>query len=115
MKKEIICLILRVEKMKLHIFNPEHDIALAANLSNFTAPHAGRRLRHDLGYLPAIWAEGGYVLVEDIDDAQRGYSRLMHKTFDRFVDKHMLAHLDIDSVEPWVGPDSAQFPVEIWS
>ena len=101
MKKEIICLILRAEKMKLHIFNPEHDIALAANLSNFTAPHAGRRLRHDLGYLPAIWAEGGYVLVEDIDDAQRGYSRLMHKTFDRFVDKHMLAHLDIDSVEPW--------------
>ena len=85
MKKEIICLILRAEKMKLHIFNPEHDIALAANLSNFTAPHAGRRLRHDLGYLPAIWAEEGYVLVEDIDDAQRGYSRLMHKPFDRFV------------------------------
>ena len=101
MKKEIFFLILRAEKMKLHIFNPEHDIALATNLSNFTAPHAGRRLRHDLGYLPAIWAEDGYVLVEDIEDAQRGYSRLMHKTFDRFVDKHMLAHLDIDSVEPW--------------
>ena len=33
----------------LQIFNPEHDIALAANLSNFTAPHAGRQLRHDLG------------------------------------------------------------------
>ncbi len=101
MKKEIFFLILRAEKMKLHIFNPEHDIALAANLSNFTAPHAGRRLRHDLGYLPAIWAEDGYVLVEDVADAKRGYSRLMHKSFDRFVDKHMLAHLDIDCVEPW--------------
>ena len=26
--------------MKLHIFNPEHDLALAANLKQFTAPHA---------------------------------------------------------------------------
>ena len=26
--------------MTLHIFNPEPDIALAANLTNFTAPHA---------------------------------------------------------------------------
>ena len=42
--------------MKLHIFNPEHDLALAANLSNFTAPHAGRQLRADLGFIPAIWA-----------------------------------------------------------
>lgn len=33
------------EMAKLHIFNPEHDIALASNLSNFTAPHAGRQLR----------------------------------------------------------------------
>ena len=48
----------------LHIFNPEHDIALAANLSNFTSPHAGRQLRADIGFLPAIWAgEGDVVLV----------------------------------------------------
>lgn len=100
-ENEFFFLILRAEKMKLHIFNPEHDIALAANLSNFTAPHAGRRMRHDLGYLPAIWADNGYVLVEDVDDARRDFSRLMHKSFDRFVDKHMLAHLEIDSVEPW--------------
>ena len=43
--------------MKLHVFNPEHDLALAANLSNFTAPHAGRKLRADLGCLPALWAD----------------------------------------------------------
>ena len=29
---------LRTKSMKLHIFNPEHDLALASNLSNFTAP-----------------------------------------------------------------------------
>jgi hypothetical protein len=38
--------------MRLHIFNPEHDIALAANLKRFTAPHAGRQMRADLGFLP---------------------------------------------------------------
>ena len=85
----------------LHIFNPEHDIALAANLSNFTSPHAGRQLRHDLGWLPAIWASEGYVLVEDVEAAQRDFARVMHRRFDRFVDKHQLAKLDIDHVEPW--------------
>lgn len=59
--------------MTLHIFNPEHDIALAANLSNFTAPRAGRQLRHDLAFLPALWAkEGDSVLVDDVEMAQRG-------------------------------------------
>ncbi|MBR7030773.1 MAG: hypothetical protein IKI06_05990 [Prevotella sp.] len=86
----------------LHVFNPEHDIALAANLGNFTAPHAGRQLRHDLGYLPAIWAApGDYVLVDDVAWAQTAYTRLMHRPFEWFVDKHAIAKLDIDHVEPW--------------
>ena len=85
----------------LHIFNPEHDIALAANLSNFTSPHAGRQLRHDLGYLPAIWASEGYVLVEDAEAAKRDFARVMHRSFDRFVEKHQLVKLGITHVEPW--------------
>lgn len=64
--------------MTIHIFNPEHDIALAANLSNFTAPHAGRQLRHDLGFLPALWAkEDDVVLVDDVELARRSYDRLL--------------------------------------
>jgi len=56
--------------MKLHVFNPEHDIALAADLSQFTAPHAGRQLRADLGHIPALWAEkGDMVLVDDVSAA----------------------------------------------
>ena len=56
--------------MKLHIFNPEHDIALAANQPRFTAPHAGRQLRADLGFLPALWAaDGDMVLVDDVETA----------------------------------------------
>lgn len=56
--------------MKLHIFNPEHDIALATNVRRFTAPHAGRKLRADVGFLPALWAsEGDFVLVDDVEGA----------------------------------------------
>lgn len=86
----------------LHIFNPEHDIALAANLSNFTAPHAGRLLRHDLGYLPAIWAApDDYVLVDNVEDVQTAFSRLMHRRFPGFVEKRQLARLSVSRVEPW--------------
>ena len=88
----------------LHIFNPEHDIALAANLSNFTSPHAGRQLRHDLGYLPAIWASADdYVLVENVEDAQRDYARLMHRQFNGFIDKRQLSTLNsqLSIVSPW--------------
>lgn len=63
--------------MNLYIFNPEHDIAFASNLENFTAPHAGRQLRHDLGFLPALWADADdYVLVDDKDSAVEGLRRL---------------------------------------
>ena len=66
--------------MTLHIFNPEHDIALAANLSNFTAPHAGRQLRNDLGFLPALWAEDGdQILVSHEEVAMKQYRRICHR------------------------------------
>lgn len=75
---------------------------MAAGISNFTAPHAGRQLRADLGYLPAIWAEAeDYVLVDDAEYAQRACSRLMHRKFDRFVEAQHLGRLEIDEVNPW--------------
>ena len=93
--------------MKLHIFNPEHDIALAANMSNFTAPHAGSQLRHDLGWLPALWAEeGDAVLVDDVDFASSACLRFQKNTRLRFpavkwVEKRQLSRLPIDAIEPW--------------
>ena len=88
--------------MKLHVFNPEHDLALAADLSNFTAPHAGRQLRADLGFLSAIWAGGGdVVLVGNTEDAERCYRRLMHRPFGRFVSKGQLPKLPLTSVNVW--------------
>lgn len=91
--------------MALLVFNPEHDLALASGLSNFTAPHAGRRLRADLGYLPALWAgSDDYVLVEHVEQARRAYGRLRARVGGlprRFVDRSQLSRLDIDRVEPW--------------
>lgn len=93
--------------MKLHIFNPEHDLALAANQDNYTAPHAGRQLRRDLGFVPALWAdEGDLVLVEDIDDA---YDKLRHLPYINKVEFITPLQLEqvfrktmlVDSVHPW--------------
>ena len=60
--------------MKLLVFNPEHDLALAANLSNFTAPHAG---------------------------AERRFLRLMRRPFSRFIDKDQIRRYDFTAVDVW--------------
>ncbi len=59
----------------LHIFNPEHDLALAAGIGNVTPPAPAVRLARGLAYIPAFWAdEGDVVLVDDkkrvAEDAQ---------------------------------------------
>lgn len=95
--------------MKLHIFNPEHDLALAANQTNYTAPHAGRQLRNDLSFIPALWAdEGDFVLVDDIDSAQdkiRHFGSLYINKVE-FITKLQLQEVFrntmlIDSIHPW--------------
>lgn len=94
--------------MKLHIFNPEHDLALAANLKQFTAPHAGRQLRSDLAFIPALWAEkGDMVLVDDIDDARDKVRHLGGNLPEEveFITKVQLQHYlktgFLDAVHPW--------------
>ena len=74
-------------------------MALAANLSNFTAPHAGRQLRHDLGFLPVLWAnEEDAVLVDDVEAVPSAWKR---RSKARLVDKRELRHLPLQGVEPW--------------
>lgn len=88
--------------MKLCVFNPEHDLALAANLSNFTAPHAGRQLRADLGYLPALWAAADdLVLVDQVEDAERRYRILTRRPFGRFITQEMLPEYTFQAVDVW--------------
>ena len=99
--------------MKLHIFNPEHDIALAINKERFTPPHAGRQLRADFGFLPALWAEDDdMVLVDDVEAAAEAVRHLpKYAKSVRFVSLADLSKTDIASladfeVEPW-GWDSS--------
>ena len=95
--------------MKLHIFNPEHDIALAADMERFTAPHAGRHMRASLGFLPAFWAaDGDMVLVDEVEAALEAVRHMKSYAHDvMFVTMDDLRRMDasviggIDSVEPW--------------
>lgn len=93
--------------MKIYIFNPEHDIALASNLEHFTAPHAGRELRHDLGFLPVLWAgSDDYVLVDDIESAEEGIRKLGLETISKLTDAKGLAKIASNTNErfefrPW--------------
>ena len=94
--------------MTLHIFNPEHDIALATNVTRFTAPHAGRQLRADLGFLPALWAaDGDFVLVDDVEaalEAVRHFRRLAAEVlFVTVQDMQLLVPQLTDNmvVKPW--------------
>lgn len=62
--------------MLLHIFNPEHDIALAYNRRHLTVPHAAQELRMNLGWIPALWAaDGDAVLVDDVPYAVKAATR----------------------------------------
>ncbi len=63
--------------MDLYVFNPEHDIVLASGGDRLTPPRAARDLRHDLGFLPALWAgEGDVVLVDDAAYARQAFAAL---------------------------------------
>ncbi len=90
--------------MTLHIFNPDHDLALAANQTQYTAPHAGRQLRADLGWIPALWASAGdRVLVENVEGAREQARRVGHYARDvEFVTLRDLTTVEVPlSVSPW--------------
>ena len=88
--------------MKLLVFNLEPDSELPANLSNFTAPHAGRQLRADLGFIPAIWAAADdYVHVENVEDAERRFLRLTRRPFGRFIAKEQICKHKFTAVDVW--------------
>lgn len=58
--------------MKLHVFNPEHEICLALDKERFTPSHNVVKMRKELSFIPALWAEDGdFVLVDDVDYAYK--------------------------------------------
>lgn len=96
--------------MNVYIFNPEHDMALAANSAFWTAPHAGRQLRADLGWLPALWAEDGdVVVVDDVGAAVSATRKLKVRhaavEFLSLSEKRRIAEIQRDAeclvISPW--------------
>src|SRR5574344_1188156 len=89
--------------MKLHVFNPEHDLALANNDVNFVPPHAARQMGFDLSFIPTLWADGGdAVMVEDRQTAEKALSLLRCKKPDvKIVTKDDIKSLDVTYVDVW--------------
>lgn len=95
--------------IRLHIFNPEHDVALAAHRQHFTPSHACRQIRHDLGFLPALWAQpGDMVLTDDTEAAHEAFRHLGMTAHPSFINwqglRHTAAALTADApleICPW--------------
>ncbi len=49
--------------MKLYVFNPDSDMALANNDENYMPPISARRMAEDLALLPIWYAEAGSVVL----------------------------------------------------
>lgn len=100
--------------MTLHVFNPEHDLSLACNLTNFTPPAAARQLYADLCFIPALWAgDGDCVLVSDISYSRKAYCEFRGQFHDTiqgcvfpennvdFVTESELSDLPITDIDVW--------------
>src|SRR5574344_257168 len=93
--------------MDIHIFNPEHDLALAADIEGYVAPHAARDLQADLGFIPALWAkDGDAVLVDHVDAALDSVRHLRSYAKDVVfitMDDLKKLSLDVDRINfiPW--------------
>jgi len=115
-RKANYCVILAT--MTLHIFNPEHDIALAKNIYRFTPPKAGRGLREDLDFLPALWAQADdCVLVGDELTAHRHVEDLQWEAENiHFVSTKNITKLlkdnVINAIAPWGWDRSIAFELQ---
>ncbi len=66
--------------MKLHIFNPENDLALADGGANYCPPPAAAQIAYDLASLPLWFAgEQGFVVLPD--DVHREYHEWVSSRF----------------------------------
>ena len=78
-----------------HIFNPEHDMALAAGTKGFTPPAAGRGMRYWLGFLPSFWADDGdVVIVRQQSDAETGDIVIVRVDHERATCKRLRKYAD---------------------
>lgn len=65
--------------MKIYVFNPEHDMALASFSPHYKAPAEIIRMRNDLSVLPVWYAERGEVVSVHSDDCIVSFKDLCRK------------------------------------
>lgn len=65
--------------MRLLLFNPENDLALAADERNFTPPAGALRLHEAGALLPALWAREGDIIVAP--ESERGVLEELRRRF----------------------------------
>lgn len=89
--------------MILHIFNPEHEMALAIDKAIFTLSHNIQELRTNLGFLPALWADDGdAVLVDDISFAVKALKQIKRKHNDvLFLTEDDIHNIPFTEIKPW--------------
>lgn len=94
--------------MKLHIFNPEHDLALANDDANFYATQSVRQMQNDLSFLPALWSDEGDFVVSDNPEMADCQLRRLNVNTPRvtFVKHSGISGLDVSAIDVW-GWDSA--------
>ncbi len=88
----------------LHIFNPSHDEALAANSPHYYPSGIARKLAAEWGTLPAVWAAAGdavwlpdeAALPADVPPLWRDKVRFVHRG-----DMNAAFWQSIDRIEPW--------------
>ena len=83
----------------IYLFNPDNDMALAYGKPRFVIRHSIRKMKNDLSFLPAWYAEkGSWVLVDAADRVD-----LFQKYCPFNLDVHFTAQptSDFDIVRPW--------------
>lgn len=89
--------------MKLHIFNPEHDLALACDTKNYTPSGGIINMRSKYSYIPVFWASPGDVILTDNVDASV-YANEAHGLADAdvtFTTLKDLHRFPFDEIDPW--------------
>ncbi len=88
--------------MILHIFNPSHDEALAANSPYYYPANVARRLQQEQGALPALWAgEGNAVLLCEESDVPHSGTWCKGVRFVKPRELKPAFWQEVESIQPW--------------
>jgi hypothetical protein len=106
--------------LKLLLFNPENDLALANNDENYIAPASVRQMGEELSFLPIFWAKrGDVVLVPNREVAMEGLEHCVHGLYGAKYNKVFrtdvfLRDIDVRLVTPDELRSNSLTAVEPW-